>query len=196
MKLIYVFISMFLLSANAEELFKDTFTATEFSHRYQTKGNWTASKREMTGIFEQDFYIKNKNHGPILKYSLPGEPADCKIEVEFYATDGLDTLMFNLEGNKIHICRTIIKTSGKLKGAFSKAYKGKKGELVSMLEGFDLEEKKWYKLTMEFRGNALLLSIGDKSVNLTHSAYALQKRGLNIQFLKGTVKLRNLVVSQ
>lgn len=196
MKFVSLLLILFTFCVHAETLIHDDFVDEKLKSRLPARGDWKLEDKAISANFDEELFKKYKNHGPIVWYNHEAV-TDCDIELEYFVTGGVDTVMFSVNDAKGHVYRTTIKTEGSRKGAYTKGWTAKKkASLAGKLEGFDLEENKWVAVKLSFKGNKLSLTIGDKTQEYEHDAFAREKTKFNFQFSKGMMKVRNLKISK
>ncbi len=184
-----------VVQTHAATLLEDKFDSPKKEGRdlSANRGEWKLEKGIATCTQDDKLYEKNKNHGPIMWYSMSFKDATVRFA---YKAEKAKQFVFTLNDDKGHVFRFVHSEAGLSVRAWPE--QGKDAKAVALVERGAktpaLPEGKWVEATVKFEGNRCELAVGDFKKTFEHAAIAKEKTKLGLGFSYGTVSVRDVKV--
>lgn len=193
MKSLFCSLTLFLVTAvfaDDKALLKDDFSNADLKERRAIRGDWKYEHGVATCTQDDELYKKFKDHGPILFYDLPHTNALVKFQ---FKPDGAKSVVFTANGEKGHVFRFILNSTGMNVRAFPPEDPSK--SIAIAQENAPLVSGEWVKVEVKLDGNKAIVKLGDTpSRSYEHSSFSKPKVNLSIGFSYGTLSVKDFVV--
>ena len=196
MKHIFSFLTALLLAPLATQVFapdfKDNFTDPKLKERRAGRGDWKIADGIARCTQDAEIYKKNKDHGPILLYSVPTQ--DSTVHFSFRA-QGCKAIAFTMDGAKGHVFRVFIADTITGIRVWPGGSIGQTAKPLGKDDPTKLVQGEWTEVTVEVRGSKVTLKIGKDYTKTVEDPYiAVAKTNIMIGFSFGTLEVKEFTV--
>lgn len=194
MKHLLLLLSAASIFAAEAPLLQDDFSTPKLEQRRALRGEWKFADKTATCTQDDELFKKNKDHGPILFYTLAH--TDAAISLAFKPDAATKAVVFTCNGAEGHVFRIVMSAAGASVRAFPPGSADHKSIALGMEKEVKLVAAQWTPLRVELRGSKATVTIGGFTKTYEHASFAAPKANFSLGFSFGSLGVKDVMATK
>jgi hypothetical protein len=190
------------IESETPTLIEDVFDSPDHPTRKLLRGNWTVQNGTAHVTQDDELYRKNKDHGPMLSYSVQYSSASAVAE---FRPQGCQSVVFTMDADDGgHAFRIVLRPepthdavgnkSASPSGvilAFGEKPKEGNAKSVVLQRGLpSLKDDQWHRIECRVEGETALVNIDGEEFKVQHPKLKCSKAVVKLGFAFGSLSVR------
>lgn len=175
-------------------LLLDDFSTPVLEQRRALRGEWKFADKTATCTQDDELFKKNKDHGPILFYTLAH--TDAVISLAYKPDAATQAVVFTCNGAEGHVFRIVMSAAGASVRAFLPGSADHKSIALGTEKSVKLVAGQWTPLSVELRGAKATVKIDGFTKTYEHASFAAPKTNFSLGFSFGSLGVRDVLATK